>query len=554
MVDMEKFRAYPAASSAFYHGKDQDQPKEAISWRAVPRKEQLLILFASRLVDFLQVTSLQAYIFFQLKHFDDRLSDAEVSKQAGILQGCFTGAQVLTAILWGKAADASWCGRKRVLLIGLAGTAVSCVGYGFSTSFYEAALWRALGGAINGAVGITRTMIAEVTVEKRYRSLTFLILPMSFHIAGIIGPILGGLLANPIEIFPQVFGEAAIFESQWIYQNPYALPSIVNALLLTISAIATYLFLEELTDEKTLGDRSRHFDFGLYLGNMIKSKIFEHAGKQSYHALPKGEDMPITTQRVEMYRIQKTTGKLSFNQLWTRNVVFTLLTSALYDFHLGSFANIWTLFLSTPRYRTSSHTVQKQSLPLLFTGGLGMSAATVGLATSILGVLGMIIEIFCYPPIQTRLGTLPSFRWFLFLFPVAYFITPYISILPSSTEPPRPSSGAYVWTGLIVVLLLHTTARSLTLPASILLLNNCSPHPSVLGTIHGLGQSVSAGFRTVGTVVGGRWYGFGLDIGMVAWGWWGTAAVSIFACLTALGMNDGNEHENFMNGEMDDKC
>lgn len=303
-----------------------------------------------------------------------------------------------------------------------------------------------------------------------------------------------------------------------------------------------------------MGDRRRHFDFGLYLGNMIKSKIFEHASEQSYHALSKSEDMSTATQLAEMYSRQKTTGKPSFNQLWTRNVVFTLLTSALHDFHLGSFANIWSLFLSTPRYRTSSHTVQKRSLPLLFTGGLGMSAATVGLATSILGVLGMIMQIFCYPPIQTRLGTLRSFRWFLFLFPVAYFITPYISILPSSTEPPQPSSGAYVWTGLIVVLLLHTTARSFTLPTSIILLNNCSPHPSVLGTIHGLGQSVSAGFRTVGPVVGGRWYGFGLDIGMVAWAWWGTAAVSIFACLTALGMNDGNGHENFMNGEMDDEC
>lgn len=287
---------------------------------------------------------------------------------------------------------------------------------------------------------------------------------------------------------------------------------------------------------------------------MIKSKIFEHAGKQSYHALSKSEDMSTATQLAEIYSRQKTTGKPSFNQLWTRNVVFTLLTSALHDFHLGSFANIWSLFLSTPRYRTSSHTVQKRSLPLLFTGGLGMSAATVGLATSVLGVLGMMIEIFCYPPIQTRLGTLPSFRWFLFLFPVAYFLTPYISILPSSTEPPQPSSGAYVWTGLIVVLLLHTTARSFTLPTSIILLNNCSPHPSVLGTIHGLGQSVSAGFRTVGLVVGGQWYGFGLDIGMVAWAWWGTAAVSIFACLTALGMNDGNGYENSMNGEMDDRC
>jgi hypothetical protein len=125
-----------------------------VTWMSLPRKDQLFILFLSRLVDFLQVASLQAYVFFQLKTFDDSLSDAQISQQAGILQGCFTGAQVMTAILWGKAADASWCGRKRVLLIGLAGTAVSCLGYGFATTFFWAAFWRAFGGAVNGTVGI----------------------------------------------------------------------------------------------------------------------------------------------------------------------------------------------------------------------------------------------------------------------------------------------------------------------------------------------------------------------------------------------------------------
>lgn len=44
---------------------------------------------------------------------------------------------------------------------------------------------------------ISRTMIAEVTVEKRYQSLTFLILPMSFHVAGIIGPSKNALLGTP---------------------------------------------------------------------------------------------------------------------------------------------------------------------------------------------------------------------------------------------------------------------------------------------------------------------------------------------------------------------
>jgi predicted MFS family arabinose efflux permease len=125
-----------------------------VTWMSLPRKDQLAILFLSRLVDFLQVASLQAYVFYQLKSFDKTLSDSQISSQAGLLQGAFTGAQVLTAILWGKAADASWCGRKNVLIIGLFGTAISCIGYGFATSFWVAAFWRAVGGGINGTVGI----------------------------------------------------------------------------------------------------------------------------------------------------------------------------------------------------------------------------------------------------------------------------------------------------------------------------------------------------------------------------------------------------------------
>jgi hypothetical protein len=125
-----------------------------VTWLALPHKGQLLILFLCRVVDFLQVASLQAYMFYQLKSFDTGLPDTTISYQAGILQGCFTGSQVATAILWGKVADSSSAGRKMVLLVGLIGTAISCLGYGFATTFASALLWRAFGGAINGTVGI----------------------------------------------------------------------------------------------------------------------------------------------------------------------------------------------------------------------------------------------------------------------------------------------------------------------------------------------------------------------------------------------------------------
>lgn len=39
-----------------------------VTWASLPHKGQLLILFLCRMVDFLQVATLQAYIFYQLKH------------------------------------------------------------------------------------------------------------------------------------------------------------------------------------------------------------------------------------------------------------------------------------------------------------------------------------------------------------------------------------------------------------------------------------------------------------------------------------------------------
>lgn len=294
----------------------------------------------------------------------------------------------------------------------------------------------------------------------------------------------------------------------------------------------------------------------------MKRSIFGGKSTEGYSKVQSWVDEPLMMEtfndKTGAVVIRPAISRLPFRRLWTRNVVFTLITGAFYDFQLGAFTNIWSLFLSTPRYVSDDQLtpeggkVQGRSLPLLFTGGLGMPASTVGVATSFLGILGMLLQVFLYPPVQARLGTIRSFRWFLLLFPVAYFVAPYISILPSSSEAPNPASGGFIWVGIILVLLLQVTARTFTLPASIILLNNCSPHPSVLGTIHGLGQSVSAGFRTVGPVVGGWWYGFGLDIGMIAWGWWGVAIMSVLGCVTALGMYEGSGHEIFLEGEREE--
>jgi hypothetical protein len=145
-----------------------DSPNEKpVTWASLPKKGQLAIITFARLSEPLTQTSLQAYLFYQLKSFDPSLPDSTISAQAGIMQGSFTAAQFLTAVWWGRLADAEWMGRKRVLLIGLSGTCISCLGFGFSRSFAAAVVFRVLGGILNSNVGVMRTMISEIIEEKK---------------------------------------------------------------------------------------------------------------------------------------------------------------------------------------------------------------------------------------------------------------------------------------------------------------------------------------------------------------------------------------------------
>ena len=164
------------------------------TWRNMPNKGQLAILACSRFVDFFQMAALQTIMVDQLRSFDRGLPNRVIAHQAGVLQGAFTAAQIITSILWGRAADLPKLGRKLVLQIGLIGTAFGCIGVGFSKTYGQAVFWRLMCGVINGTVGSARTMVAECT-PKPWHPRAFLLLPAAFNVANVFGPILAGLLA-----------------------------------------------------------------------------------------------------------------------------------------------------------------------------------------------------------------------------------------------------------------------------------------------------------------------------------------------------------------------
>ncbi|KIW04232.1 uncharacterized protein PV09_04538 [Verruconis gallopava] len=534
------------------------KPKTA-KWKDLPKKDQLALLTIARLAEPLTQTSLQSYMFYQLKSFDPSQPDDMISTQAGILGAAFTAAQFITAIPWGRASDSDMFGRKVVIIIGLLGTMVSALGFGFSRSFASAVLFRVIGGALNGNVGVMRTMISEIIKEKKYQSRAFMLLPMTFNIGVIIGPILGGILSDPVTQYPKLFGKDSIFGGKsgvwWMEKWPYALPNLVSALFLFSSALMLWLGLDE-THEVVRHRLDRGRQLGRFLARLILRRRHDTT---MYTSVPltdgtetPDEDVELQSHvEVEQEQLKKRR-ILPLRRIWTKNVIVTLCAHGSLAFHVGTFNALWFIFLSTPRYdpkHPQPPALKHQSFPIHFNGGLALSPAHIGLALSILGSIGICLQLFIYPSWSGRLGVVRSYRYSLLLFPICYTLAPYLALLPSTSQPPHEATGIVLWVGIITVLTIQVMARTFALPGTTILVNNSCPHPSVLSTYHGIAQSISSAVRTVGPASMSWLYGRGLVWGVVGTGFWGLACAAIINNCVGAFVRDSDGHEIKLEGE-----
>jgi hypothetical protein len=342
---------------------------------------------------------------------------------------------------------------------------------------------------------------------------------------------------------------------------PYALPNLLSAIFLLFSALAVILFLEETSEL-----RKDKTDPGLRIGRWVRRYIFRQdmASEAGYSAVAGDEeaassfelqptptnahmDAPVRSDKPSKVIKQV----LPFRRIWTRNLVTMLCAHGLLAMHVGGFSSLWFIYLSTPRFDPSNpHPSGFKPHGLHFTGGLAMPPPRIGLALAILGVIGITLQLFIYPNLAHRLGTAKSYRIFLALFPVSYTLAPFLSRVPSWAKPPDGVSGPYIWTAMIGVLFIQVLARTFALPCTAILINNVSPHPSVLGTVHGIGQSVSSLTRTFGPIMFAWVFGKGLDMGIVGLAWWLMAAVAVVGCAVAQGVKEGDGHEVLMEGEI----
>ena len=129
-------------------------------------------------------------------------------------------------------------GRKNLIILGSVGTVLSILMFGFSTSLWWAILSRFLSGLLNGNLGISKSLIGEIS-NSQTQAQSFGLMGVGWAIGSILGASFGGLLARPAVKWPHAFGET-IFE-----RFPYLLISLVNAIVVLIAIVANFIFLKE---------------------------------------------------------------------------------------------------------------------------------------------------------------------------------------------------------------------------------------------------------------------------------------------------------------------
>lgn len=171
------------------------------------------------------------FLFFMIEDFGVG-GESEVGFWAGIVSASFFFAQFLTSLMWASVADKR--GRRFVLAISLLGNACTMMLFGTSQNLGTAICIRLAQGFFNGAVGVAKGAIRDITDETNEGG-AYALMGFCWGMGGIIGPILGGLLEHPVQKFPGLFGGYQLFSDY-----PYLLPCLVAA---TFTAVGSFLTL-----------------------------------------------------------------------------------------------------------------------------------------------------------------------------------------------------------------------------------------------------------------------------------------------------------------------
>ena len=189
-----------------------------------------------------------------------------------------------------------------------------------------------------------------------------------------------------------------------------------------------------------------------------------------------------------------------------------------------------------PVFLSENVSHEPPSLPFKFVGGFGLPTRVIGLMLSLQGVYSMTAQLFLFPFVVSRFGSLNTFRFVVISWPLLYIIVPYTILLPERLQMP----------GIFFCFLWKITAQVLAYPSNAILLANSAPSNLVLGAINGAAASTASLCRAFGPTISGMIHSWGVRMGYSGLAWWAGGLICALGAVESFWMEDAP-----VNGRMD---
>ncbi|KIK52653.1 hypothetical protein GYMLUDRAFT_179880 [Collybiopsis luxurians FD-317 M1] len=382
-----------------------------------------------------------------------RGDETKVGYYVGLLQSLFFLTQAMTVLHWSRISDK--VGRRPVILTGLFGLSVSMYCFGLSRTFWGLVLSRCLNGALNGNIGVIKSIMAEMTDTTNIAQ-AYAYMPIAWSTGGVLGPMIGGALARPADQFPDIFGH-----NEFLIKYPYFLPCAVPATFSAIAWIVTYLFLKETVQSPTLS-----------LPRLFRWRKQTNAVKSA------SADAAIdSTANDIMTEIPDNEKPVPFRKLLNRRVLVAAGNYASLSLVDIMFRAIQPLYFSTP----------------VELGGLGLPPATIGNLLSIFGLLNGIMQIFFFARLHDNWGSKKTFT-----LGIASTL-PIFACFPIMTYMVKANGYVTPLTWVFVALqILFSLSLSFSYGAIFIYIAAASPNRASLGATNGLSQMSVSVCRAIG--------------------------------------------------------
>jgi hypothetical protein len=331
---------------------------------------------------------------------------------------------------------------------------------------------------------------------------------------------IGGLLARPSEGYPSLFPQDGLFG-----HFPYLLPNLVCSVLLLLSIIGGWFFLQETHPEMQRHSESAH-------------RFFEHTSAEQPLLATSGATANAGVDlRAESYG---TFNQVSLHEdenwdvladgtspVWKKSlkpkpftwrVTMLVIALAIFTYHSMTYDHLLPIFLQdeNTRRRSPGHHAF-----LDIPGGVGLSTQTVGMIMSTDGIIALVIQSLIFPALAGWLGVWRLFVVVTILHPIAYFMVPFVALLPQNL----------VFIGIYACLIVRNILSIIDYPVLLILIKQASPSDSVLGKINGLAASAGAASRTIAPPIAGYLYSTGAEVGCTALAWWGSSFVALLGAV-----------------------